>query len=227
MVWLLTFILYIFVCIGFELLTQSSLRREDSEFRFIIVEWFSDLPTIMLTLIQFVCLDSVGAIYRPLIMKQFHLSFYFIAFILVVPIVLMNLVTAVIVNSAVEQAEQDKEARAFREEQIKKKTIHEVRRIWADPDKDISSWEENDRGLSFIFGPDIVKKFSEKFDFDLIVRVHQVFEDGYEFFAPRQLITLFSAPNYCAEFVNAAAIMSIDESLMCSFKALKPTTKQR
>ena len=28
-------------------------------------------------------------------------------------------------------------------------------------------------------------------------------EDGYEFFAKRQLVTLFSAPNYCGEFDNA------------------------
>ena len=26
--------------------------------------------------------------------------------------------------------------------------------LWADPDKDIAGWEENDRGVSFIFGPD-------------------------------------------------------------------------
>ncbi len=43
-------------------------------------------------------------------------------------------------------------------------------------------------------------------------------EDGYEFFAKRQLITLFSAPNYCDEFDNAGAMMSVDESLMCSFQ---------
>lgn len=43
-------------------------------------------------------------------------------------------------------------------------------------------------------------------------------EDGYEFFAKRQLVTLFSAPNYCGEFDNAGGMMSVDESLMCSFQ---------
>lgn len=33
--------------------------------------------------------------------------------------------------------------------------------------------------------------------------IAQVVEDGYEFFAKRQLVTLFSAPNYCGEFDNA------------------------
>lgn len=46
----------------------------------------------------------------------------------------------------------------------------------------------------------------------------KVVEDGYEFFAKRQLVTLFSAPNYCGEFDNAGAMMSVDETLMCSFQ---------
>lgn len=46
----------------------------------------------------------------------------------------------------------------------------------------------------------------------------EVVEDGYEFFAKRQLVTLFSAPNYCGEFDNAGGMMSVDESLMCSFQ---------
>jgi serine/threonine-protein phosphatase PP1 catalytic subunit len=94
--------------------------------------------------------------------------------------------------------------------------------LWADPDKDIAGWAESDRGISFIFGADVVTNFLKKMDLDLICRAHQVVEDGYEFFAKRQLITLFSAPNYCGEFDNAGAMMSIDETLMCSFKVLKP-----
>lgn len=94
--------------------------------------------------------------------------------------------------------------------------------LWSDPEKDISGWAENDRGVSFIFGADVVHSFLRKQDMDLICRAHQVVEDGYEFFAKRQLITLFSAPNYCGEFDNAGAMMTVDETLMCSFKVLKP-----
>jgi hypothetical protein len=57
---------------------------------------------------------------------------------------------------------------------------------------------------------------------DLICRAHQVVEDGYEFFSKRQLVTLFSAPNYCGEFDNAGAMMSVDESLLCSFQVCTP-----
>jgi len=46
------------------------------------------------------------------------------------------------------------------------------------------------------------------------------------FFADRQLVTIFSAPNYCGEFDNAGAMMSVDETLMCSFQILKPAEKK-
>lgn len=38
--------------------------------------------------------------------------------------------------------------------------------------------------------------------------------DGYEFFGDRQLVTIFSAPSYCGQFDNAAAVMSVDEQLV-------------
>ena len=99
--------------------------------------------------------------------------------------------------------------------------------LWSDPDKDVQGWGENDRGVSFTFGQEIVQGFNKKHDIDLICRAHQVVEDGYEFFAKRQLVTLFSAPNYCGEFDNAGALMSVDETLMCSFQILKPTDKKQ
>uniref|UniRef100_A0A672HPJ9 Serine/threonine-protein phosphatase n=1 Tax=Salarias fasciatus TaxID=181472 RepID=A0A672HPJ9_SALFA len=98
--------------------------------------------------------------------------------------------------------------------------------LWSDPDKDVQGWGENDRGVSFTFGADVVSKFLNRHDLDLICRAHQVVEDGYEFFAKRQLVTLFSAPNYCGEFDNAGGMMSVDESLMCSFQILKPSEKK-
>ncbi|CAB1416130.1 unnamed protein product [Pleuronectes platessa] len=98
--------------------------------------------------------------------------------------------------------------------------------LWSDPDKDVQGWGENDRGVSFTFGADVVSKFLNRHDLDLICRAHQVVEDGYEFFAKRQLVTLFSAPNYCGEFDNAGGMMSVDETLMCSFQILKPSEKK-
>jgi len=94
--------------------------------------------------------------------------------------------------------------------------------LWSDPEKEVSGWGENDRGVSFTFGPDVVENFLRKHGLDLVCRAHQVVEDGYEFFAHRTLVTLFSAPNYCGEFDNAAAIMTVDENMCCAFQILRP-----
>lgn len=46
--------------------------------------------------------------------------------------------------------------------------------LWADPDKDIQGWGENDRGVSYTFGPDATTEFLQKHDLDLVCRAHQV-----------------------------------------------------
>uniref|UniRef100_A0A914W0W6 Serine/threonine-protein phosphatase n=1 Tax=Plectus sambesii TaxID=2011161 RepID=A0A914W0W6_9BILA len=95
--------------------------------------------------------------------------------------------------------------------------------LWSDPDPEILGWGASDRGVSYVFGADVLGSFLTKMDLDLVVRGHQVVEDGYEFFARRGLVTIFSAPNYCGEFDNAGALMAVDENLVCSFQILKPS----
>jgi len=97
--------------------------------------------------------------------------------------------------------------------------------LWSDPDKEVNGWGPNDRGVSITFSISILEAFLKKHDLDLICRAHQVVEEGFEFFGNRQLVTVFSAPNYCGEFDNAGALMSVDENLTCSFQILKPTNK--
>ncbi|KAB0346984.1 hypothetical protein FD754_011841, partial [Muntiacus muntjak] len=83
--------------------------------------------------------------------------------------------------------------------------------LWSDPDRDVLSWGENDRGVS-TFDAEVVVKFLHKHNLDLICKAHQ-----------RQLVTLFSMPNYCREFDNARTMMSVNKThLMCSFQILKP-----
>jgi serine/threonine-protein phosphatase PP1 catalytic subunit len=49
-----------------------------------------------------------------------------------------------------------------------------------------------------------------------------VVEDGYEFFAEKRLVTIFTAPNYTGEFDNDGGILHIDQELVCSFNILMP-----
>jgi serine/threonine-protein phosphatase PP1 catalytic subunit len=96
--------------------------------------------------------------------------------------------------------------------------------VWADPDCNAADWVDNDRGASVCFGRTQVDDFLRRFEFDLVCRAHQAVMEGFEFpfFPDQTLITLFSAPNYCYEFMNKGAILHVDARLFCSFTVLDP-----
>jgi serine/threonine-protein phosphatase PP1 catalytic subunit len=111
--------------------------------------------------------------------------------------------------------------------------------LWSDPADMEEDWEPNERGVSYCFGKKVIMDFLQRHDFDLVCRAHMVVEDGYEFYQDRILVTVFSAPNvsrfllcftatltdllqYCGEFDNWGAIMSVSGELLCSFELLKP-----
>jgi serine/threonine-protein phosphatase PP1 catalytic subunit len=107
--------------------------------------------------------------------------------------------------------------------------------LWSDPATGYAAnnfsvrtkgWGPNDRGTSYVFSEQTVEKFLEEHDLDLIVRGHQVQEDGYEFFANQKFLTIFSAPNYCNEFDNDGAMLRVSEDLCCSFYKRTPAEKQ-
>ena len=98
--------------------------------------------------------------------------------------------------------------------------------LWSDPSPDIENWGKNEeRGVSVIYSKKEVLNFLDYNKLDLVCRAHQVVEDGYEFFADKSLVTVFSAPDYMGEFSNSASMMLVDDNLMCSFKVLKPLSE--
>ena len=99
--------------------------------------------------------------------------------------------------------------------------------LWSDPTDLLNGWGENERGVSYVFGVDVVNNFLKSQNLDLIVRAHQVVEDGYEFFAKKKLVTIFSAPNYCDEFDNSAGVLNISKDLLCKFTILRPVIKNK
>jgi len=100
--------------------------------------------------------------------------------------------------------------------------------LWSDPDPAMPSgetdpeWGPSNRGVSSRFNSKAVKSICSRLNLDMIVRAHQCVQEGYEFFANRKLVTIFSAPNYCGEYNNSGAVMQLDENLLISFKVLKP-----
>ncbi len=82
--------------------------------------------------------------------------------------------------------------------------------LWSDPD-DIEGWGLSPRGAGFLFGSDIVTHFNRNNDLSLIARAHQLVMEGYKEMFERQIVTVWSAPNYCYRCGNVAAILEIGE----------------
>jgi len=135
---LLSLIIYVFALLGVEVITMKYMNDPDVDpgIHDIIQEYFPSLPVTMLTLTQFVTFDSISQIYRPLIILDPWLMPYFISLILVVGIVLMNLITAVLVNGALEQAQQNKEAETLMKEKQKKILMKRLRHMFVRLDTD-------------------------------------------------------------------------------------------
>ncbi|TMW40845.1 hypothetical protein DOY81_014075, partial [Sarcophaga bullata] len=100
-----------------------------------------------------------------------------------------------------------------------------------DPDKDVQGWGENDRGVSFTFGADVVSKFYVNMKWILICRA-QVVEDGYEFFARRQLLhcgELCWWYDDCRQYINVLIPPSEKKAkyMYSGMNTSRPTTPQR
>lgn len=105
----------------------------------------------------------------------------------------------------------------FQEENVKLDDIQKINRngfipsgglmcdaLWSDPSNELGR-KPNMRGISIEFGADVTKKFLQENDLNLLVRSHQVKEEGYEMMHNNQVITIFSAPKYCDSMTNKGA----------------------
>jgi serine/threonine-protein phosphatase 5 len=88
--------------------------------------------------------------------------------------------------------------------------------LWSDP-QPFPGKAPSKRGVGFAFGPDITKAFLERNGLNLLVRSHEVKEEGYLVEHNGKCITVFSAPNYCDTMGNKGAFIHFDSSLVPKF----------
>lgn len=93
--------------------------------------------------------------------------------------------------------------------------------MWSDPE-DIETWAVSQRGAGWLFGSKVTSQFNHLNGLELICRAHQLVQEGYKYmFDEKNLITVWSAPNYCYRCGNIASILSFDEHMDREVKLFK------
>mmetsp|Transcript_32315 Transcript_32315/g.79793 ORF Transcript_32315/g.79793 Transcript_32315/m.79793 type:complete len:306 (-) Transcript_32315:137-1054(-) len=97
--------------------------------------------------------------------------------------------------------------------------------LWSDPE-DVTGWGLSPRGAGYLFGGDVCQQFNQSNKIDLIARAHQLVMEGFKWMFDEQLVTVWSAPNYCYRCGNVAAIMELDENLERNFKVFEAAPQE-
>ena len=85
--------------------------------------------------------------------------------------------------------------------------------LWSDPTDENETWAFNTRGAGWMFGYKVVNEFNQINGIELICRAHQLTGEGIKYwFKDKNLVTIWSCPNYCYRCGNKAGIIKIDKN---------------
>lgn len=147
------FITYIFAIMGMILISKELAERRDANVGDVdrhteltqLLELVGGLDAFMFTLIQLLTLDSWNAIVRRMIKELSWCWVFFYAYIAVAVIVLMNLVTAIIVENAVANSKMEEDQALQQRETRRQAEIKDLANLFGLMDSDGSgtlSWDE-------------------------------------------------------------------------------------
>jgi len=88
--------------------------------------------------------------------------------------------------------------------------------LWSDP-QPFPGRSPSKRGVGYSFGPDITDAFLQRNQLSLLIRSHEVKEEGYLVEHAGKTITVFSAPNYCDSMGNKGAFIHLDNTFVPKF----------
>ncbi|PLW35282.1 hypothetical protein PCASD_13669 [Puccinia coronata f. sp. avenae] len=105
--------------------------------------------------------------------------------------------------------------------------------MWSDPDDvEGGAWSVSPRGAGWLFGSSVASEFNHINSLSLIARAHQLVQEGYKYMFPPEnnLVTVWSAPNYCYRCGNVASVMCVGENTVIdkeeSFKIFSAVPNQ-
>jgi protein phosphatase len=82
--------------------------------------------------------------------------------------------------------------------------------LWSDPHEE-QGWKPSDRGAGILWGPDLTKSFLSKNNLELVIRSHEMVDEGTKPFHNDHCITLFSASNYTGTNENQGAVITFSD----------------
>jgi len=98
--------------------------------------------------------------------------------------------------------------------------------LWSDPEER-SGWGRSPRGAGYTFGQDVSEAFNYTNELILVSRAHQLVMEGFNWCHDHNVVTIFSAPNYCYRCGNQASILQLEDSMKYSFLQFDPAPRKK
>lgn len=89
--------------------------------------------------------------------------------------------------------------------------------LWSDPEE-IEGWGLSPRGAGYLFGGNVVTTFNHANKIETICRAHQLVMEGYKWMFNNQVVTVWSAPNYCYRYYADAYLRCVF-AVWCNFRS--------
>lgn len=231
LLWTLILVLvlfYMFALLGMELIKVDMDLPFNHPYNVAATENFGDLLDTMLMLLQCFSWDSIASVYRPLIVHRgFSVLLYFVVVLLLMSVALVNLVTALMVETALSMSEDDKEAKKAWQAAKKKKQMEHLKIMFQDLDEDgsgeLDMVEINGappdikEQLIDIAGTDDIQSLFDVLDYDGggSVGTEEFCEGVFRFNTSEKPMELGKLAKQCSEILRNAreisAVLSNDE----------------
>ncbi len=89
--------------------------------------------------------------------------------------------------------------------------------LWSDPKNRLGT-EHSSRGAGMFFGADVTEEFCATNGISLVIRSHEMVQEGYMYMHNNRLLTIFSASKYCGRGTNRGAFITFDHELTNSIQ---------
>ena len=95
--------------------------------------------------------------------------------------------------------------------------------IWSDPKEDVNEYLPSKKGVGQFYGEKAVNNFlKDNSNIEMIIRSHELVDNGYKYQFNNKLLTVFSAPDYGGRIgLNVGSVLKRDENYQFNFITIR------